>query len=521
MGASRTPGGNEPPRAGTKGTTSAGGGDVEEELSGAPSGPEVRSWFDCAFDFEYRPESYWAETPSEATVVNRINGAVRRRAVANALADGDGPPPEIVDIVLNSILNDSTRLLFSAIDPAMMGGEYLPELDDDDVEIARFELCSTTFDVISLRASRRGNEIIYKLVDEYEGFLDGWELPRTGSRRPLLFGELIDLIDGSTGAIDTGGSVFDGILDGAGPEYEGGFITVSSSFYPQLGLYYEKRGLQRLVTNPDFDEYDAAEDDGDRARFEQRLAVTYDPWPVSSSLPAISQDTPSGETIDAIYPTSGDGLASWRHTPRDIWLPPLPLKLKAGAVPRSRRELLRVKWVNASGYREDAPTLLVFEAAATTCGWVLLTARDEHRRTLLLAAAEPGHVDPYQTLLESLLACNGEDFGIQLFTRAPARIQSKLAPEHAAQLIASGVAPPARFWATLEAQLGIKEADWNGWPADPTPSPGSEPEWRIAPDELDEKRSELEAADPWVPGMWANLAWKIRLREALDTWRTQ
>jgi NADPH:quinone reductase-like Zn-dependent oxidoreductase len=49
-----------------------------------------------------------------------------------------------------------------------MGGEYLPDYGNCEVEIARIELKSTTYDVISLRACPSGSHIKHSLVDEYE-----------------------------------------------------------------------------------------------------------------------------------------------------------------------------------------------------------------------------------------------------------------------------------------------------------------------------------------------------------------
>jgi hypothetical protein len=37
-----------------------------------------------------------------------------------------------------------------------MGGEYLPDYEEGDVEIARIELESTTADVISIRVKKEG-----------------------------------------------------------------------------------------------------------------------------------------------------------------------------------------------------------------------------------------------------------------------------------------------------------------------------------------------------------------------------
>src|SRR5260221_6895807 len=83
----------------------------------------------------------------------------------NLLADNLDAIP---DYVLNESLDDEARVSRGKIHPMFMGGEYLPDYGDCEVEIARIELKSTTYDVISLRARPIGSRIRYKLVGEYE-----------------------------------------------------------------------------------------------------------------------------------------------------------------------------------------------------------------------------------------------------------------------------------------------------------------------------------------------------------------
>ena len=48
----------------------------------------------------------------------------------------------------------------------MMGGEYLPADLEDEIEVARIELASTTGDVIQLRARPSDGRILYRAVGE-------------------------------------------------------------------------------------------------------------------------------------------------------------------------------------------------------------------------------------------------------------------------------------------------------------------------------------------------------------------
>jgi hypothetical protein len=50
-----------------------------------------------------------------------------------------------------------------------MGGEYLPNRKDTEVEIARININSTLSDVTSVYAKAGKNRIYYRVVDEYNG----------------------------------------------------------------------------------------------------------------------------------------------------------------------------------------------------------------------------------------------------------------------------------------------------------------------------------------------------------------
>jgi len=503
--------------------------------------PDTRCWFDAAFDFSYRPATYWAQTPSEETVVNQIKGTLRRRAVAGALAERDGPPPGIAEIVLESALDDETRDAFGAIDPSLMGGEYLPDVEEESIEIARVEMRSTTFDVIRLRATRGRRSVSYAMVDEYEDIGSSWTLPRARSRRPLSFGELIDVIDGASGGFN--GDAFEGILYGnldAGVLDIYDFIEVSSPFYPKLQRYYELRSLDwlaRQLTDGDISQCDP--DVELRLLSHRRLALTnsaavIDPWPYDSA-PSVSRspDPPDG-SIDGLFPVRDEGSAGWRRAGGEVWLPPLPLALaqKQGIGERGI-DVLRVVWeeppeptgsrvrwtgYNKTGFREDCPSLVVFEAVEVD-DWTLLTATDEAQQTLLLAAATGA--DASRRLVTELLRTNGEKFAIQLLTRAPARIRASLPPKRVARLIAGAISPEALFWNTLETQLGLDEESWDGWPPDPEPRPAPEPERRIPAEEIEQKRRELRDAEPGGGNQWSIIARNQRISKALAAWQRE
>ena len=144
------------------------------------------------FDLSYRPPGYWPEQLDQEQLLARISGQARREIVREALGRGD--LASIDPILANEELGYEERRSWGLIHPALMGGEYLPDLGIADVEIARISLQSTLADQISIRAAGVDGKIRYSVFDEYE---TDYELAFTESELPLKFGELIELIDGS------------------------------------------------------------------------------------------------------------------------------------------------------------------------------------------------------------------------------------------------------------------------------------------------------------------------------------
>jgi hypothetical protein len=128
-----------------------------------------------------------------------------------------------------------------------MGGEYLPDYGDCEVEIARIELKSTTYDVISLRARPSGSHIKYSLVDEYE---TEYRLPQQTSSQPFSLGELIRFLDlvEQPDLTDPSWSRFGFVLSfnesclgcGAGLEDLRKFTRLGSDYYSDLDVHYSQ-----------------------------------------------------------------------------------------------------------------------------------------------------------------------------------------------------------------------------------------------------------------------------------------
>jgi hypothetical protein len=107
------------------------------------------------YNLGFRPSTYW-ETPD--TVLANIKGEQRRRAIRKLLDAGDVEVLE--ERLLAESLTDEERRALGRLHPSLMGGEYLPTYQGDEVEIARVALQSTTGDVVSFRARREGGTMV-------------------------------------------------------------------------------------------------------------------------------------------------------------------------------------------------------------------------------------------------------------------------------------------------------------------------------------------------------------------------
>jgi len=139
-------------------------------------------------------------------------------------------------------LSDEERFRLASIHPMFMGGEYLPDYERDETEIARIELNSTMADVISIRACLdEGETIDYSVVDAHEGKFNLWT---EWSDKPFSLSELVDFIDRT----ELEGSSYSGLslsfnnsnAEGMDKEDLVGFTTISSEIYPDLEDHYGK-----------------------------------------------------------------------------------------------------------------------------------------------------------------------------------------------------------------------------------------------------------------------------------------
>lgn len=81
-------------------------------------------------DLAYRPAARLFPLSLEHLLLARIKGSTRRRALRQAIEDGT--VSELPSALVLSGLSEQDRREISRLHPMLMGGEHLPDLDDDE-----------------------------------------------------------------------------------------------------------------------------------------------------------------------------------------------------------------------------------------------------------------------------------------------------------------------------------------------------------------------------------------------------
>lgn len=193
------------------------------------------------YDMHFRPINYWGPQELHTHFGSRVKGELRKKAGLDLLEQGENDQE-----VLSESLTDEHRKLAGAFHPALMGGEHLPDLKRNEVEIARIIAQSTTLDVISIRARKGPSRIFYRIVDEYDEEYQEYNLTKKSSIKPLTFAELIHLIDNAidNGLVGNGRTWF--FEDGLSAEEVYDFETASSSYYHELESWSDEANEEWL-----------------------------------------------------------------------------------------------------------------------------------------------------------------------------------------------------------------------------------------------------------------------------------
>ncbi len=183
-----------------------------------------------SIDVDYSPDTYFWAYDNRINLSSDIKGAKRKALYERAIQCGD------IEFA-NSLISEPTltsqrRRAQGGFHPSWMGGEYLPDRENQEVEIARITIASTTQDVTCIYAKRGATRIYYRVVDEYEGMtLD--ESTRT-SIKPLTLKELMNFFLKGWDIF----SCLEANFQDHGfrkEEVQGFILDASSSFYAQFG----------------------------------------------------------------------------------------------------------------------------------------------------------------------------------------------------------------------------------------------------------------------------------------------
>jgi hypothetical protein len=188
-------------------------------------------------DLQYRPRSYfWAEELG-VQLSSDIKGAERKALYESLLAEGRAD--EIDALLIKPVLTLDERQGLGRFHPSFMGGEYLPNRKEGEVEIARITIASTTQDVTSVYARQGKKRIHYRVVDEYEGSSLAEKTTRS-SALPITLGQLTDFFLKTWNLMEVLHYNFED--DGySSDEIKGFVVDASSSFYADFGKAIEAR----------------------------------------------------------------------------------------------------------------------------------------------------------------------------------------------------------------------------------------------------------------------------------------
>jgi hypothetical protein len=196
-------------------------------------------------DLQFRPKSYFRPERLEQYLLSQVKGAVLRRKLQSLFEEGRHT--EVRQLLEDVAFSASDRKALESIHPMFMGGNYLPDTETGEVEIARISIQSTTFDVTSVYARPVDSTIHYRVVDEYGGdTLDGPVEAQTPE--PMTLGELADFFLTAWPLMEVLDVNFDGDVEGAL-----GFFSAESAFYPGLDRLCRQRVIEHFP-EPDADD---------------------------------------------------------------------------------------------------------------------------------------------------------------------------------------------------------------------------------------------------------------------------
>jgi hypothetical protein len=203
-----------------------------------------------AINLDYKPKSYFGPRRLEEYLISQVKGAVVRERLETLF--NEGLYGEVAVLLGEHGVSNTDLKALGAVHPMFMGGNYLPDMGEEEVEIARIEIASTTFDVTSLYAKPDNGVIRYRVVDEYGGDTLSGPSEMT-SEEPLTLGEMTDFFLNAWPLIDVLEMNFDDDIESAL-----GFFKAKSHFYSDFDCLCRQRVIEAFPVQPE-DEEEAEE----------------------------------------------------------------------------------------------------------------------------------------------------------------------------------------------------------------------------------------------------------------------
>ena len=189
-------------------------------------------------DISFRPETYFRPRALERYLLTKVKGAVLRKQLLTLLEEGRHD--EVNAVLTTEGVSPVDRKILESFHPMFMGGNYLPDLLEGEVEIGRICIASTTFDVTSARARMDRGTIVFRVVDEYGGdTLQDAGAARTD--KPMTLGEFTDMFLNAWPLFDVLEMNFEDDLQASLD-----FFTCESEFYPDFDALCRERVIDRF-----------------------------------------------------------------------------------------------------------------------------------------------------------------------------------------------------------------------------------------------------------------------------------
>ena len=179
-------------------------------------------------NLNFKPKSYFGPKDLTEHLISEINSEAVKSRLNQLYRENRY---DEVEELLNTY--DEEKMDPGLIHPMFMGGNYLDEKSFNEVEIANIVIKSTTYDVTSVYAQFKDGEILYRVVDEYEGeTLTG--LTHIKSKEPLTLSELLKFFLGAWSLIEClDDNLYGDVINN---DKAMNFFQGNSDFYPEFHL---------------------------------------------------------------------------------------------------------------------------------------------------------------------------------------------------------------------------------------------------------------------------------------------